>query len=978
MNWNKAFTTLLLAGWVTTLAGIPAARGQEPFFSVLPFGNEINNVVLQTFFQDTQGFIWLGTSKGLYRFDGTKCMQVPADDSLKDYSCTALFEDKNSTIWAGTGKGKILKIRNGRAVLFNPMEGYPVVSIKGIVQDTKGNMWFSTYGEGVYYWNGSRLYNIDTDDGLGDNFTYVIVADHSGNVWVGTDGGISVCSFVNGKKQVHTINSSKGLPDNIVLSMVSDGDNTMWAGMQDGGICKIDVKTSKIERIPGVEDSSTGPVNDLVIAGHRLWAASETGGIISLDPRSPSLISKFTRIVGKDYVKMNKVLLDIHDNIWFLTGNALIRTTGEKLEFLSSDLNPAFSNIKSIITGRKGDLWFSNDKGLYHLLPGNKGNTQPELFISHSKYPGSHIISLYEDRDGFVWAGTFGNGLFRLDTRNGKIHHYTEHDGLANNNVLSITGVGNEVWLATLGGVSRCPLPVAGKTDSPVLVFENFAAGSGLGNNFIYSVFADSKNRVWFATDGKGITVYENGRFRNFSEETGLKSKIVYSIVQEKNGHIWFSSSNAGLFEYNGKTFRNLTSKDGLNDPEITGLSAALSPVIFIIHPGGIDVLEPLSEKFSYLGKEAGVGDINSNLNVVTADPVNDLVWIGTDKSLVKLSAREFIKPYSPLLRLNSVKVFLTETDTLLSHKFSYNRNHFTFDFVGIWYQAPDRVQYQVMLEGYDLDWITTRNSSVTYSSLGPGNYVFRVRASLNSDFSDAPVVSYYFVVQHPFWRTFWFIGLAILFTSGFIVLFIRSRERRLIREENIKKEKLVFQLQTLKNQVNPHFLFNSFSTLSAVIDENKAMALDYVQKLSAFFRNILEYRDKSVITLREELSLADTYYYLQKKRYGANFNLEIDIPDPYLSTYIPPMTLQMIIENAVKHNVISADKPLTVTVSVSNDMIVITNAIRAKKNIQGSTGVGLQNIGNRYRLLISREIKIDNSAGVFTVSLPVINSIPT
>jgi len=400
--------------------------------------------------------------------------------------------------------------------------------------------------------------------------------------------------------------------------------------------------------------------------------------------------------------------------------------------------------------------------------------------------------------------------------------------------------------------------------------------------------------------------------------------------------------------------------------------------VIFIIHPGGIDVLEPLSEKFSYLGKEAGVGDINSNLNVVTADPVNDLVWIGTDKSLVKLSAREFIKPYSPLLRLNSVKVFLTETDTLLSHKFSYNRNHFTFDFVGIWYQAPDRVQYQVMLEGYDLDWITTRNSSVTYSSLGPGNYVFRVRASLNSDFSDAPVVSYYFVVQHPFWRTFWFIGLAILFTSGFIVLFIRSRERRLIREENIKKEKLVFQLQTLKNQVNPHFLFNSFSTLSAVIDENKAMALDYVQKLSAFFRNILEYRDKSVITLREELSLADTYYYLQKKRYGANFNLEIDIPDPYLSTYIPPMTLQMIIENAVKHNVISADKPLTVTVSVSNDMIVITNAIRAKKNIQGSTGVGLQNIGNRYRLLISREIKIDNSAGVFTVSLPVINSIPT
>jgi LytS/YehU family sensor histidine kinase len=280
------------------------------------------------------------------------------------------------------------------------------------------------------------------------------------------------------------------------------------------------------------------------------------------------------------------------------------------------------------------------------------------------------------------------------------------------------------------------------------------------------------------------------------------------------------------------------------------------------------------------------------------------------------------------------------------------------------------------MLDGYDIDWIPTRNGSVVYSSLAPGDYTFKVRASLNNDFSDAAIVQYRFVIRKPIWATYWFIAIALISAGSVVYLVVRARESRLRREESLQKEKLLFQLQTLKNQVNPHFLFNSFSTLSAIIDEDKEMALDYVQKLSAFFRNILEYRDKSVITLREELVLADTYYYLQKKRYGANFNLVTNIPEDYLHTFIPPMTLQMIIENAVKHNVISTDKPLTVAVHAAGDSIVITNVLQPKKSEATSTGVGLQNIINRYRLLVDREITISRENGLFTVSLPVIKSI--
>ena len=978
MIWKRQGITLLLYGWLILFAGRVNSFSQEPFFSILSTGSEINNATMQSVCQDKPGFLWLGTSNGLYRFDGVSFLRANLNDSLKDASFTAVFEDSSGTVWAGTSTGRILFIRDGKPQPFTPEEGLPAVRITGIVQDSRDYIWFSTYGEGVFCWTGKRLYNFDTDDGLGDNFTYTVVRGNTGNVWIGTDGGISVCSLINESKKVETIHEVNGLPDNIVLSLFAPPGNHIWAGMQDGGICKIDQMSHRVDTIPEVKKLITGPVNDLIVDGNKLWAALEDDGILEVDLKPPVRCRKIATINGKDYTKVRKVIRDVQKNTWFLSGSTLIRTTGDQLEFLSAEKNAGFANIKSIISSRNASLWFSNDNGLFRFRPGTVGNPAPDQFISSRSYPGIHIVSLYEDRDGFIWAGTFGNGLFRLNPETGIISQYTERDGLANNNVMSIAGTQNEIWFATLGGVSRCLVPVAGKDGHPRIAFEKFGENSGLGNNFIYSVFVDSKQRVWFATDGKGISVYENGRFTNFSGDTDVNSQIVYSIAQEQNGHIWFSSSNAGLFHYDGSSFRNFGQKDGLSDLAITGLSAASSPVIFIVHPSGIDVLEPLTEKFNYLSKEDGIGEINSNLNAVTADLVNDLVWIGTDKGIIKVSAGAFGSPLRPLIRLTGVKVFLSETDTLESHNFAHARNHFTFDFVGLWYKAPERVQYQVLLEGYDLDWIPTRNTSVVYSSLIPGKYTFRVRASLNHDYSDAAVASYHFVIRKPVWQTYWFIGISFVMAAAIIYLFIRLRERRLRREENLQKEKLLFQLQTLKNQVNPHFLFNSFSTLSAIIDEDKDMALDYVQKLSAFFRNILEFRDRSVISLREELELAGTYYYLQKKRFGVNFNLVIDISQELQDTFIPPMTLQMIIENAIKHNVISTDKPLTVKVKATHERIVITNTIRVKKSQQASTGVGLQNIRNRYHLLISREIEIDQSNGVFTVSLPVINTIPT
>jgi ligand-binding sensor domain-containing protein len=950
---------------------------QEPSFRVHGAALATNNGTLLSVLQGKDGFIWLGTSTGIYRFDGVEYTPVATADTLAGASVTALFQAAGGIIWAGTRTGLVGRILKGKLELFAPEEGTPKVPVTGIAEDTAGNIWFSTYGEGVYCWTGTRMYNFSDADGLGDNYSYSLAAGGQGFVWVGSDGGISLCRLEGGNKHITTLTTADGLPDNIVLKISRAADGTMWAGMHDGGICRINPATRTVDIPPVLSHWTRGPVNDLITDGKSLWAATDDHGVVvaGLDP--PMEPKAFTQFEGAECRKITRVMRDREGNLWFLAGNTLVQSPGSRLEILSSKENPAFANIRSILCDRDKNLWFSNDKGLYFYPQGGPLNAVPREILSYTGHPGMNIISLYQDRDGFLWIGTFGQGALRLDPATRKVVKYTSGNGLVNDNVLSITGKGDEIWFATLGGASRCLLPPRGAAAGGKPVFEGFSEASGLGDNYIYSVFTDSKGRTWFATDGKGITVREKGHFINFSDGYGLKSKVVYSITEDRDGHIWFSTSNAGLYEYDGKVFRNYNADTVLSNSAILSLAVA-GNTIFIVHTGGIDILDQSTGQFCLLGDNAGIGGINPGLNTLSTDPGDSLIWIGTDQGILKLDAAAYLTPGRPLIRLTGVRVFLTPADTLEQHSFPYNRNHLTFDFAGLWYQDPGQVHYQVMLEGYDLDWMSTRDTRVIYSSLAPGTYTFRARISLNNDFSQAETVSYRFTIRQAVWKTPWFITLVLLVAGAIALSLIRSREARLRRVEVLQKEKIQFQFETLKSQVNPHFLFNSFSTLSAIIEEDREMALDYVQKLSTFFRNILEYRDKQVITLGEELELASTYYYLQQKRYGDKFTLLTEIGPEYLGTFIPPLTLQMILENSVKYNVISADKPLTVRIFVAGDRLVISNRNQARKDVPVSTGVGLQNIRNRYKLLIDSDIHIEVTLEEYTVLLPLIKSVPT
>lgn len=206
-------------------------------------------------------------------------------------------------------------------------------------------------------------------------------------------------------------------------------------------------------------------------------------------------------------------------------------------------------------------------------------------------------------------------------------------------------------------------------------------------------------------------------------------------------------------------------------------------------------------------------------------------------------------------------------------------------------------------------------------------------------------------------------------------IYFMHALKDSVEEKEMLKRESLQAHLDALRTQVNPHFLFNNLNTLSSLIPENPKHAVDFVQQLSKVYRHILEVKDERSILLKDEMEVLHAYTFLLKTRFGNNLEVRIDIPDEKLKTKIVPLSLQILMENAIKHNIVSSDRPLHIHVFTNNGNLVLSNNLQVKNQINESTGIGLDNIRNRYKLLGDKELKVTESESSFIVSIPLIEN---
>lgn len=241
----------------------------------------------------------------------------------------------------------------------------------------------------------------------------------------------------------------------------------------------------------------------------------------------------------------------------------------------------------------------------------------------------------------------------------------------------------------------------------------------------------------------------------------------------------------------------------------------------------------------------------------------------------------------------------------------------------------------------------------------------------LNGLFTHEQITTGYFL-DHGFFMVkiaFSFIVVGSLISNA--IMFFKNWKEAAVQQEKLKREQLALQYETLKSQVNPHFLFNNLNSLTSLISSNPDKAIEFVKKLSEVYRYVLDQKDQELVALETELKFLESYIFLQKIRFGTNLDVQINVSAKNFK--VIPLSVQMLVENAIKHNEISDKKPLQIRIFTTDDQfLIVENQLQKKSGSEGS-GTGIQNISDRYKFFTEKEMTINFNLEHFRVSIPLL-----
>lgn len=920
--------------------------GQEPGFQEVGWNLEevLSPSVL---IEDQSGYLWIANQEKLFRYDGYDFEEFEAPDSVEG-RITALHPWGGSSVMVGTEEGWLWTAKDEEEFAAIRLAD---AGIQAFHICNAGALWIGTYGDGLYTWSEEEVLRIGMEEGLKDEFVYDIDQDAEGNLWVGTDAG-TACINPASKEILHILSKEDGLPDNIIRCILSDESGDLYFGGYEGGISIMENGTLTPELLPST--TTLPAITHLVKGPQSIWIGTRRKGLAELTA-SNHQIRDLSSIVRGD---IRSLYLDQEENLWVSTRKEGLQKAFAPIRTVPL---PQQGTIRALSQHPDGIIYYATEEGVFRrgLQPDPTPVFQPQ---NHNLPP---VISMYADQQT-LWLGTFGGGLVRLTVEDLSWELIAEREGLQNGNVLSITSSDRFLWIGTLGGVSRIDLT------RETLEVESFTRNDGISDNYIYQVTVDQQNRLWIATDGAGITRKDGLEFEIFREKEGLSDEVIYSIATDSAGIGWALSQSGKVFRVGEDSVTEIHAAFRSTRTQATGIVATENGAILILHDAGIDRYDPRTGLLNTYGEIAGVQALSPDLNAHCKDNEGN-IWIGSSGGLVMY---QLISPETrvfPEIRFRDVSLLFDPIAEDQLSALDADENHLTFQFEALWYQNPEAVRYRHQLIGHDLSWITSQDRSVSYPRLRHGAYDFQMAAGLGDQFPSAIQKS--LRISSPIYLKWWFwLGiLGVIASLGFWL--IRFREGQLKLASEREKENIQYQFDLLRSQVNPHFLFNSFNTLIALIDQDQPSAVHYVQRLSDLFRNMLEYREETLITLKEELSLLDHYVYLQQQRFRENLNIDIDISPSCLDTLVPPLTLQMLVENAIKHNVISRKNPLKIQVSDVHQHIIVSNPFQPKRQSPPSTGLGLENIRKRYELLTSEPVSAVQRNGKFIVTLPLLSS---
>lgn len=219
-----------------------------------------------------------------------------------------------------------------------------------------------------------------------------------------------------------------------------------------------------------------------------------------------------------------------------------------------------------------------------------------------------------------------------------------------------------------------------------------------------------------------------------------------------------------------------------------------------------------------------------------------------------------------------------------------------------------------------------------------------------------------HYIIVHPI----------LLLLASFINLNFKQQQL-ILEKEQAKQSALQHQLEALRSQINPHFFFNALNSLTVLIRTKSNRALPFVEQLSWLLRATLLRSEDDFITIENELEYLESYVFLQKERFGEKFNVNVQIPEHWKKELIPSFSLQLLAENAIKHNIVSKNQPLLLEIYLKDEFLIIKNQINKRRDVTKGTGMGLLNLSTRFKILKKKDIQINQDENYFIVKLPIL-----
>ncbi|HGY57163.1 MAG TPA: hypothetical protein ENK44_15755 [Caldithrix abyssi] len=677
--------------------------------------------------QESKGNIWLGTDRGLVKFD-------PGNDRFIPYPC-------NSDQYQTYAKGPV----------------------KAVYEDKKGQLWIGMRNGALFQFDRkNEKFSLDPHNPVNTNLKkrkkiLSLYEDEQGFLWVGTDKGLYLIKKESDKTLTHYLLThnpeiNSGLNSNIILSLFKDKTDVVWIGTV-AGINKIDLKRKPFKTYQKNFSGSEG--------------------------------------INHNYVKtiLNDRNGDLWIGTWGGGVNFFNRKTNRWSYFLDDTPEPyrlSSNNIHTLYEDSKGNIWIGTDNGLDKL---NRRNNTVFHFYHDPNDPNclghNSVYSICEDKFGFFWIGTFTGVLNRYDPVNNSFNHfkYSAQDSTSFPKCHGVFAIKEDsygrLWFGTAGG----GLVLLDSEGTGKIRFKTFKHLSGdissLLSNTVYSIYQSKDSKLWIGTK-KGFSRIMPGDdkdvdFINYKQEDGY---IVMSILEDARGNLWMSGSK-GILKFNPHTrlFKQYDQSDGITAGNFFWGAGSKNETNSELMFGGTKGLLTFT-----------ADQIKENTHIPPV-ALTSLKISNQEISIHKHVSLKTGKNSTDYWGQNNQ--ILSESITYAQEiVLSPQQNHISFQFAALDYSCPEKNQYAYKMERFDEDWIHIGNQrEATFTNLDPGTYTFRVKGSNNDGVWNEQGASLKIIILPPWWATWWFRGILFLFFVALVLTAHRLRVRHMRRDQQRQQE---------------------------------------------------------------------------------------------------------------------------------------------------------------------------------------------